>query len=108
MSLVRMTEPIRSHALIKAAVVAVLVAGAHTGLVWWQWRHFNPYVPASLGIRATLALTAAIGPAFFFALRLGFAVVFVLNAAYLTTIFWLAGALRRKRRAGQIFAQRTP
>ena len=101
-----MTELARSHQVAKAAAAAVLVAGAHAGLVWWLWMHVNPYVPASLGVRAALALTAVIGPAFFFALHRGFLVVFVLNAAYLTMIFWLAGAVWR-RRAGRVLGRRT-
>jgi hypothetical protein len=92
-----MAKPTRRHRVANAAIAAVVVAGVHAGLVWWLWMHFNPYVPESLGVRATMALTAVIGPAFFFALNLGFLVVFALNAAYLTMIFWMAGGWWRRR-----------
>ena len=101
-----MTEPTRIHPVSKAAAAAVVVAGAHTILVWWLWMHVNPYVPASLGLRAIVALTAVLGPAFFFALNLGFLVVFLLNAAYLTLIFWLASTLWRRIAGGILPAAR--
>lgn len=102
-----MPEPPRRHPVASAAIAAIVVAGVHTALVWWLWMHVNPYVPASFGISAAVALTAVIGPGFFFALNLGFLVVFALNAAYLTIIFWMAGAWWR-RRAGQALRPARP
>ena len=102
-----MSEPKQVRAVAKAAVAGVVMAGLHTTFVWWLWLHINPYAPTSLGMRATVAATAVIGPAFFFALNFGFLVVFVLDAAYLTIVFWLASVWWRRRRAGRALVHRT-